>query len=143
MQHPLPHKRLHPFDADSKLNPKQQINYVIEARKRGYSLLQLEGIAKAQGATLEDLSLLRTAWQIRNQVELMKIRHRMYKVRSSLCLNEPGIFDFEEEEESTFGSAFCKQKHHGNPTVLCGHSCRYHEASDEITIDVWGVGKNL
>ena len=44
------------------LTPKQQFNYVIEARKRGYSLLQLEGLAKAQGATLEDLSLLRTAW---------------------------------------------------------------------------------
>ena len=43
------------------LTPKQQINYALEARKRGDSLLQLEGLAKAQGANPEELSLLRTA----------------------------------------------------------------------------------
>ena len=37
------------------LTPEKQFNFVIDARKRGYSLLQLEGLAKAQGATLEDL----------------------------------------------------------------------------------------
>ena len=42
--------------------PEQQINYVIEARKRGYSLLQLESLAKAQGASSEELFLLRRAW---------------------------------------------------------------------------------
>ena len=42
--------------------PEQQINYVIEARKRGYSLLQLESLAKAQGASSEELLLLRRVW---------------------------------------------------------------------------------
>ena len=44
------------------LTPEEQFSYVTEARKRGYSLLQLQGLAKAQGASIEDLTLLRTAW---------------------------------------------------------------------------------
>ena len=48
-------------------NPQQQASYVNEARKRGYSLLQLEALARAQGATNQDLSLLRNAWEENQQ----------------------------------------------------------------------------
>ena len=44
------------------MTPDQQRSSVIEARNKGYTLLQLEGLAKAQGATPADLSLLRNAW---------------------------------------------------------------------------------
>ena len=44
------------------MTPDQQRISVIEARKNGYTLLQLERLAKAQGATLSDLSMLRNAW---------------------------------------------------------------------------------
>ena len=33
------------------MTPDQQRSSVVEARKKGYTLLQLEGLAKAQGAT--------------------------------------------------------------------------------------------
>ena len=36
------------------MTPEQQSNYVTEARKRGYTLLQLEGLAKTRGATPAD-----------------------------------------------------------------------------------------
>ena len=44
------------------MSPNQQRSAVIDARKKGYNLLQLEGLAKAQGATPADLLVLRNVW---------------------------------------------------------------------------------
>ena len=93
------------------LTPKQQINYVLEARKRGYSLLQLEGLAKAQGATLEDLSLLRTAWSVsqtgevaegsENTILAQKVTYEMKK-RDHLAMNHRFLISLRKRKNQTF-----------------------------------------
>ena len=127
--------------------PKQQFNYVIEARKRGYSLLQLEGLAKAQGATLEDLSLLRTAWSDSQSGEVVEDQVQNSQVEESLMFgNESGMFfSFEEKEESdVFGSAFFTNKNiTETPQFYVATPAGYRLGpSDEITIDVWGASEN-
>ena len=129
------------------LTPKQQINYVIEARKRGYSLLQLEGLAKAQGATLEDLSLLRTAWSDSQSGGVDENQTQNVQVEEFLMFgNEPGIFDFfeEEEEADIFGSTFFANKNiTETPQFYVATPAGYRLGpSDEITIDVWGASEN-
>ena len=129
------------------LTPKQQINYVIEARKRGYSLLQLEGLAKAQGATLEDLSLLRTAWLDSQSGGVDENQTQNVQVEEFLMFgNEPDIFDFfeKEEESDIFGSAFFANKNiTETPQFYVATPAGYRLGpSDEITIDVWGASEN-
>ena len=129
------------------LTPKQQINYVIEARKRGYSLLQLEGLAKAQGATLEDLSLLRTAWSGLQSGGVDENQTQNVQVEEFLMFgNEPDIFDFfeKEEESDIFGSAFFANKNiTETPQFYVATPAGYRLGpSDEITIDVWGASEN-
>ena len=127
------------------LTPKQQINYVIEARKRGYSLLQLEGLAKAQGATPEDLSLLRTAWSDSQSGEVVEDQAQNAQVEEPLMFgNESDIFDFLEEESDIFGSAFFANKNiTETPQFYVATPAGYRLGpSDEITIDVWGASEN-
>ena len=129
------------------LTPEQQINYVIESRNRGYSLLQLESLAKAQGATLEDLSLLRTAWsdsQIGEAGEGLK--ENLQDEGTQSFGNELQMFDFfdEEEESDIFGSAFFANKNiTETPQFYVATPAGYRLGpSDEITIDVWGASEN-
>jgi len=129
------------------LTPQQQINYVIEARKRGYSLLQLEGLTKAQGATPEDLSILRAAWSdsqseggVENQAQ------NTQDEEPPLFGNEPDMFFFfeQEEESDIFGSAFFANKNiTETPQFYVATPAGYRLGpSDEITIDVWGASEN-
>ena len=129
------------------LTPEQQFNYVIDARKRGYSLLQLEGLAKAQGATLEDLSLLRTAWLDSQSGGAVKDQTQNEQAEEPLMFgNEPGMFfSFEEKEESDiFGSTFFANKNiTETPQFYVATPAGYRLGpSDEITIDVWGASEN-
>ena len=129
------------------LTPKQQINYVLEARKRGYSLLQLEGLAKAQGATLEDLSLLRTAWSDSQTGEVGQgLQENLQDEGTRSFGNEPQMFDFfeEEEESDIFGSGFFANKNiTETPQFYVATPAGYRLGpSDEITIDVWGASEN-
>ena len=129
------------------LTPKQQINYVLEARKRGYSLLQLEGLAKAQGATLEDLSLLRTAWSDSQTGGVGEgLQENLQDEGTRLFGNESQMFDFfeEEEESDIFGSGFFANKNiTETPQFYVATPAGYRLGpSDEITIDVWGASEN-
>ena len=129
------------------LTPKQQINYVLEARKRGYSLLQLEGLAKAQGATLEDLSLLRTAWSDSQTGGAGEgLQENLQDEGTQSFGNEPQMFDFfeEEEESDIFGSGFFANKNiTETPQFYVATPAGYRLGpSDEITIDVWGASEN-
>lgn len=129
------------------LTPKQQINYVLEARKRGYSLLQLEGLAKAQGATLEDLSLLRTAWSDSQTGGVGEgLQENLQDEGTRSFGNEPQMFDFfeEEEESDIFGSGFFANKNiTETPQFYVATPAGYRLGpSDEITIDVWGASEN-
>ena len=129
------------------LTPEQQINYVIEARNRGYSLLQLEGLAKAQGAKLEDLSLLRTAWSDSQIGEVGEgLKENLQDEGTQSFGNELQMFDFfdEEEESDIFGSAFFANKNiTETPQFYVATPAGYRLGpSDEITIDVWGASEN-
>ena len=129
------------------LTPKQQFNYVIEARRRGYSLLQLEGLAKAQGATLEDLSLLRSAWSDSQSGGVVEDQAQNTQGEEPLMFgNESDMFfSFEEKEESDiFGSAFFTNKNiTETPQLYVATPAGYRLGpSDEITIDVWGASEN-
>ena len=129
------------------LTPEQQINYVIEARNRGYSLLQLEGLAKAQGAKLEDLSLLRTAWSDSQIGEVGEgLKENLQDEGAQSFGNELQMFDFfdEEEESDIFGSAFFANKNiTETPQFYVATPAGYRLGpSDEITIDVWGASEN-
>ena len=129
------------------LTPNQQINYVLEARKRGYSLLQLEGLAKAQGATLEDLSLLRTAWSDSQTGGVGEgLQENLQDEVTRSFGNEPQMFDFfeEEEESDIFGSSFFANKNISEtPQFYVATPAGYRLGpSDEITIDVWGASEN-
>ena len=129
------------------LTPKQQFNYVTEARKRGYSLLQLEGLAKAQGATLEDLSLLRTAWSDSQSGGDVGDQAQNAQAEEPLMFgNESDMFDLleEEEESDIFGSAFFANKNiTETPQFYVATPAGYRLGpSDEITIDVWGASEN-
>ena len=129
------------------LTPKQQISYVLEARKRGYSLLQLEGLAKAQGATLEDLYLLRTAWSDSQSGGAIEDQAQNAQAEEPLMFgNESDMFDLleEEEESDIFGSAFFANKNiTETPQFYVATPAGYRLGpSDEITIDVWGASEN-
>ena len=83
---------------------------MTEARKRGYSLLQLEGLAKAQGASIEDLSLLRTAWNdSKSALEDLDKVQDVQEEEPLMFGNELEMFD-EELESDIFGSAFLQIK---------------------------------
>ncbi len=129
------------------LNSQQQSNYVIEARKRGYSLLQLERMAKAQGATIQDLSLLRNAWEenqqsSENQEEELNIQNQ----KPLAFGNDKDMFMFGEEEEESdiFGSAFfANQNITETPQFYVATPAGYRLGpTDEISIDVWGASEN-
>ena len=127
------------------LTPKQQINYVLEARKRGYSLIQLEGLAKAQGATLEDLYLLRTAWSDSQTGGVGEGLQENLQDEGTLSFgNESQLFDFFEEESDIFGSGFFANKNiTETPQFYVATPAGYRLGpSDEITIDVWGASEN-
>ena len=129
------------------LNPQQQSNYVIEARKRGYSLLQLERLAKAQGATIQDLSLLRNAWAENQQSgENQQEELNMQNQEPLSFGNDKDMFMFGEEEEESdiFGSAFfANQNINETPQFYVATPAGYRLGpTDEISIDVWGASEN-
>lgn len=126
-------------------NPQQQASYVIEARKRGYSLLQLEGLAKAQGATFQDLSLLRDAWRenqksSENQDEEFNTQNQ----EPSVFGNDTDMFNQEEKDSDIFGSAFFANKNiTETPQFYVATPAGYRLGpTDEIAIDVWGASEN-
>ena len=129
------------------LNPQQQSNYVIEAQKRGYSLLQLERLAKAQGATIQDLSLLRNAWEENQQSSENQEEELNMQNQAPLAFgNDKDMFMFgqAEEESDIFGSAFfANQNITETPQFYVATPAGYRLGpTDEISIDVWGASEN-
>ena len=128
-------------------NPQQQSSYVIEARKRGYSLLQLEALAKAQGATNQDLSLLRNAWEENQQISENQEEELNVQNQESLGFgNDKNMFIFGEKQEKSdiFGSAFfANQNITETPQFYVATPAGYRLGpTDEISIDVWGASEN-
>ena len=127
------------------LNPQQQSNYVIEARKRGYSLLQLERLAKAQGATIQDLSLLRNAWKENQQSSENQEEELNMQNQEPLAFgNDKDMFGQADEESDIFGSAFfANQNITETPQFYVATPAGYRLGpTDEISIDVWGASEN-
>ena len=101
------------------MTPNQQRSAVIDARKNGYNLLQLEGLAKAQGATPADLSALRNAWtqSENNQNRATEDNPTQSQITSFGNQTTDGFV--EEQESDIFGSAFF-----ANKTITERSSCR-------------------
>ncbi|MCH1471731.1 MAG: SLBB domain-containing protein, partial [Flavobacteriaceae bacterium] len=126
------------------MTPDQQRSSVIEARNKGYTLLQLEGLAKAQGATPADLSLLRNAWTQSEYDQNRTTEDNPTQSQITSFGNQTTENLVEEQESDIFGSAFF-----GNKTIT--ETPQFYVAtpagyrlgpSDEITIDVWGASEN-
>ena len=125
--------------------PEQQISYVIEARKRGYSLPQLESLAKAQGASPEELFLLRRAWSDSQLAEGAEAKIEITQNEEPpLFGNESNIFSYSDEKSDIFGSSFFANKNiTETPQYYVATPAGYRLGpSDEITIDVWGASEN-
>ena len=126
------------------MTPNQQRSSVVEARKKGYTLLQLEGLAKAQGATPADLSMLRNAWRQSeyNQNETREDNPTQSQITSFGNQTTEGFV--EEQESDIFGSAFFANKTiTETPQFYVATPAGYRLGpSDEITIDVWGASEN-
>ena len=125
--------------------PEQQISYVIEARKRGYSLPQLESLAKAQGASPEELFLLRRAWSDSQLEEGAEAKIGITQNEEPpLFGNESNIFSYSDEKSDIFGSSFFANKNiTETPQYYVATPAGYRLGpSDEITIDVWGASEN-
>lgn len=126
------------------MTPEQQSNYVTEARKRGYTLLQLEGLAKTRGATPADLSILRSAWIQSEKDQTMTTEDSSSQTQSTSFGNQTTEGLFEEQESDIFGSAFFANKNiTETPQFFVATPAGYRLGpSDEITIDVWGASEN-
>lgn len=126
------------------MTPEQQSNYVTEARKRGYTLLQLEGLAKTRGATPADLLILRSAWTQSEKDQTMSTEDSSSQTQSTSFGNQTTEGLFEEQESDIFGSAFFANKNiTETPQFFVATPAGYRLGpSDEITIDVWGASEN-
>ena len=125
--------------------PEQQTSYVIEARKRGYSLPQLESLARAQGASPEELLLLRRAWSDSQSAEGAEANIQITQnEKPPFFGNESNIFSDSDEKSDIFGSSFFANKNiTETPQYYVATPAGYRLGpSDEITIDVWGASEN-
>ena len=129
------------------LTPQQQQSYVKEARQRGYSLTQLQGLAKAQGATLDDLTLLQSVWSETEKNSNGSVAEEATdKIETNFGENGDLTFfpDTTEEESDIFGSSFFNNTSiTQTPQLYVSTPAGYRLGpNDEITIDVWGASEN-
>ena len=127
------------------MTPDQQRSSVIEARKKGYNLLQLEGLAKAQGATPADLLVLRNAWTQSDFDQKRTTEDSPTQPQITFFGNQTTKEGFVEEQESDiFGSAFfANKKITETPQFYVATPAGYRLGpTDQITIDVWGASEN-
>ena len=126
------------------MTPNQQRSAVIDARNRGYTLLQLEGIAKAQGATPADLLVLRNAWTRSDFDQNRTTEDNPMQSQTTSFGNQTTETLVEEQESDIFGSAFFANKTiTETPQFYVATPAGYRLGpSDEITIDVWGASEN-
>ena len=126
------------------MTPDQQRSSVIKARKNGYTLLQLESLAKAQGATSADLSVLRNAWTQSEYDQNRTTEDNPTQTETTSFGNQTREGYFQEEESDIFGSAFfANKKITETPQFYVATPAGYRLGpSDEISIDVWGASEN-
>lgn len=126
------------------MTPDQQRSSVIESRKKGYTLLQLESIAKAQGATPADLSVLRNTWTQSKYNQNRTTQDNPTQPQTTPFGNQTKEGFIEEQESDIFGSAFFANKTiTETPQFYVATPAGYRLGpSDEITIDVWGASEN-
>ena len=126
------------------MTPDQQRSSINEAKKKGYNLLQLEGIAKAQGATPADLSALRKVW-MRSEYDQSKTSEvNPTKNQTTSFGNQITKGFIQEQESDIFGSEFfANKKITETPQFYVATPAGYRLGpSDQITIDVWGASEN-
>ena len=133
-----------PLSQILNMTPDQQRSSVIEARKKGYTLLQLESLAKAQGATPSDLSVLRNAWTEFEYDQNGKKGETIPQPQITSFGNQTNEGFIQEQESDIFGSAFfANKKISETPQFYVATPAGYRLGpSDEISIDVWGASEN-
>ena len=133
-----------PLSQILNMTPDQQRSSVIEARKKGYTLLQLESLAKAQGATPSDLSVLRNAWTEFEYYQNRKKDDTTPQPQITSFGNQTNEGFIQEQESDIFGSAFfANKKISETPQFYVATPAGYRLGpSDEISIDVWGASEN-
>ena len=139
-QNPTP-----PLSKIRNMTPDQQRSSVIDARKKGYNLLQLEGLAKAQGATPADLLVLRNVWAQSEFDQKRTTEDNPTQPQITFFGNQTTKEGFVEEQESDiFGSAFfANKKITETPQFYVATPAGYRLGpTDQITIDVWGASEN-
>jgi len=128
------------------LSEQDQQKYVSAAKDSGYTLPQLEALAKIRGATLDDITTLRNAWN----------KSSLASKSTSILVKEPATelppTDFGQRtfikpdaspDESVFGSAFFRNPNISEaPQLFLATPSSYKLGpGDEITIDVWGASE--
>lgn len=128
------------------LSVQDQQKYVGAAKDSGYTLPQLEALAKIKGASLDDITILRNAW---NRASLSSITTSVLIEESTA---DPSPTDFGQRtyikpdaspEENVFGSSFFRNPNISEtPQLFLATPASYKLGpGDEITIDVWGASE--
>lgn len=134
-----------------------QINgYIKEAKQKGYSLSQVEMLAKAKGASSEEIKLLREAWngELKEGAESDDSIEKEDTFLSAFGTSSDDMFSDEEEltdeefeallpENKVFGASFFKTERTSEaPALYVATPSDYQLGpGDEITINVYGASE--
>lgn len=128
------------------LSEQDQQKYVAAAKDSGYTLPQLEAMAKIKGASLNDITTLRNAW---NKISLSSTASSIL-VQEATTDSSPTDFGQRtyikpdsSPEENVFGSSFFRNPNISEtPQLFLATPASYKLGpGDEITIDVWGASE--
>ena len=126
------------------LSEQEQQAYVSAAKERGYTLPQLEALARTRGASFDDLVLLRNAW---NGPNLVVAQPTDFSVTQTDTMTDFGQRSYiqadAQPDEQIFGSAFFRNPNiTETPQLFVATPASYRLGpGDEITIDVWGASE--
>ncbi len=132
------------------LEDEQVQNYIQAAKDKGYTLPQLETLARVQGATQEDILRLREAWTAdpKEKPTIIKTGADLDAEQSffgqETFINVDSLEEEATEPELTvFGMQFFNNPNISeSPQLFVATPASYRLGpGDEITIDVWGASE--
>ena len=127
-----------------RLSEQEQQAYVSAAKERGYTLPQLEALARTRGASFDDLVLLRNAWNGANLVVAQPTDFSATQTDTMTDFGQRSYIQADAQpDEQIFGSAFFRNPNiTETPQLFVATPASYRLGpGDEITIDVWGASE--
>ena len=123
---------------------KELTSYINKAKSNGLSLIEVEGLVNAQGASLSELQKLRTLWNAKNDQLGDGFDKTESSIKSSFGNTEFGEEEEEEEEDSRFGSYFFNNKNISEaPELFIATPINYRLGpGDELMINLYGASEN-